>query len=238
MRRLVSLALALALPIPAAAQTLEAAAASHAKPKIVVIDAGHGGRDQGAIFHGLKEKDLARSIADKLQLALAAVKGLAARETREGDRYLGLADRVDKAKELGGKAMVSIHADDIRGGGERGVVLYYYGRFRKLHPRPGVRVLSDPPRSQVRASRELARHLHKSLREHGIPVRGIDRAAYVVLKSPRIPSVLVEVGNLRDGREAGRMADPEFQELVSRALAQGLGSYLQVSEPILAASAR
>lgn len=238
MKRLISLALAAALPIPVAAQMSEAETPPHAKPKTVVVDAGHGGRDQGAIFFGLKEKDLARSIADKLQHDLSEMRDLAARETRKGDEYLGLADRVDKAKELGGKAMVSIHADDVRGGGERGVVLYYYGRFHKLHPRRGVRILSDPPRSQVKASRELARQMQKALRENGIPVRGIDRAAYVVLKSPEIPSVLVEVGNMRDSREAGHMADPEFQEKVSKALAQGLRSYLQASEPILAASAR
>lgn len=194
--------------------------------QVVVVDPGHGGKDLGALIRGRMEKALCFDLALELQEQLEQAKGVWARLTRIGDVFLPLAERVDRAEAAGGKALVSLHFDDVPRRRWRGVKVYYYGRFRRIVPRPGERVLPDPPRTQVAESRKLALRIHEALRLNGLPAGPIDRGAFVVLKSPGIPSVLIEAGNLRDPDEAERLADPEHRKRLARAIAQGVQAYL------------
>ncbi|HAH06380.1 MAG TPA: hypothetical protein DCM05_07600 [Elusimicrobia bacterium] len=193
---------------------------------VVVVDPGHGGKDLGALIGGREEKALVFNLALRLQEQLERARGFWARLTRNGDVYLPLAERVDRAQAVGGKALVSLHFDDVRRSRWRGVKVYYYGRFRRIKPRPGERVLPDPPQAQIAESRKLALRIHEALRLNGIPAAAVDRGAFVVLKSPAIPSVLIEAGNLRDPLERSRLEAPAHQETLARAIAQGVQSYL------------
>jgi len=221
-------------PLAAPALCEDAPTAPPAHPPMIVVDPGHGGKDLGAVIHSKVEKDIAFSFARRLQDQIDRIRGLTASLTRSGDAFVPLADRVDRAREAGGRAFISIHVDDARRARDRGVAVYYYGRFRRIHPRPGERVLPDPPGSQIAASRRLAEKIRQSLQEQGIQAHALDRGAFVVLKSPDIPSVLVEIGNLRDPRESARIADPVYEENLTRAIARGVERYL-AHAPVLSA---
>ncbi|MBI5243646.1 MAG: N-acetylmuramoyl-L-alanine amidase [Elusimicrobia bacterium] len=233
LRRWLALAFLLQLSIPALSEELRDSF-SQGRPSIVVLDPGHGGRDLGAVIRGRVEKELDFAIARKLQEQISRTRGLAARMTRAGDAFVPLADRVDRAREAGGDALVSIHFDDARRSRSRGVAVYYYGRFQKIRSRPGERPLPDPPRSQIAASRRLAFRIRESLREQGIQAAVIDRGAFIVLKSPAIPSVLVELGNLRDSAEIGRLFDPVYRENLTLAIARGIEGFLAQTSALAA----
>lgn len=237
-----------ALAAPACAGPSRAAAKDKPAPRppakpplIVVLDPGHGGRDRGAVIRGNKdEKDIVLAVAKRLRDILEEAPGISPYLTRWEDDFVPLSDRVFRAQQVGGKVFVSLHADNVRGRRGRGVVVYVYGRNRGLPKGPprqvGEVLLPPPPAEQVRRSRGLADTLRRALARAGIrSAAHVDRGAFAVLKSRDIPSVLVEIGNLRDPGEAQRLADPEHQEQLARALARGIRRHLGASEADLAA---
>lgn len=196
-------------------------------PRVIALDAGHGGQDLGAVVRGLREKDVALAMARALREA-AHGSSFAGVLTREVDEYLPLSERVDRAGRAGAAAFLSFHVDKTRGRARRGVVLYVFGKNRQIPrglKRAGERSLPDPPPATVADSRRLALSLKRALLAAGIEVGELERGAFGVLKSPGIPSVLVELGNVRDGQAAARVADPRFQERAARALLEGLRGY-------------
>ncbi|MFH1726468.1 MAG: N-acetylmuramoyl-L-alanine amidase [Elusimicrobiota bacterium] len=204
-------------------------------PKVVVIDAGHGGKDDGAVVYGRVEKGIVLRISQRVADHLAGKAGISPFLTRWSDEFVSLTDRVLRAEAVGAQAFVSIHVDNVRGRKGRGVIAYVYGRNPRIPkgpPRePGERILPPPPRSQISRSRRLAEHLGRALRKAGIKnVRYVDRGPFAVLKSPRIPSVLIEIGNLRDRDEAAIVADPDFQDRVARAISRSLASFVSAEQ--------
>ncbi|MFA6030086.1 MAG: N-acetylmuramoyl-L-alanine amidase [Elusimicrobiota bacterium] len=195
---------------------------------VVAVDPGHGGRDFGVTFRGRMEKEATLALSRRLAEELRALPGLRPLLLREGDEYIGLVERVDKARAAGARALLSLHVDDRRLGSHqagRGIVVYFYGRS---HERLLRRLLLPaPPQAQVEASRRLAVLLARSLREGGFPAAEVDRGQYVIVKGEDVPSVLVEFGNFRDPEEARRLSDPAFQKRLARALARGLEAFLE-----------
>jgi N-acetylmuramoyl-L-alanine amidase len=229
--------LAAAVSMPPLSRAAEDSPAAVRPETVVVVDAGHGGRDLGAVIRRRVEKDIDLAIARRLLDAISRLKGFRGVATRPGDRFVPLEDRVEMARKAGGSALVSIHADDARRGRGRGVVIYYFGRFRRSRAGPARVLLPDPPASQVSASRRLAGELFRALHLRGVQVRLIDRGAFAVLKSPDVPSVLVEVGNLREEADARRVCSAGFQEGLALALADGFSRYFEGSA-VLAARPR
>jgi len=198
------------------------------RARVVAADAGHGGKDLGVVISGVREKDISLALARMLREAAAEFPGFSVALTRDADEYLPLSSRVLKATSAGAQALLSFHVDERRGRGRTGVTLYAFG-YNRLIPKALVRKdetpLPDPSRESIARSRQLAARLHAALREAGIPVGEIEYGGFRVLKGA-MPSVLVELGNLRDPESAARAMDPKFQRRLCRALLQGVSAHL------------
>ncbi|AZI38001.1 putative N-acetylmuramoyl-L-alanine amidase [Caenibius tardaugens NBRC 16725] len=215
---------------------------------LIVIDAGHGGHDPGAGGDGLQEKTLTLDLARTLRDQLLANGGIRVALTRDDDRFLALAERRDIARALGATLFLSIHADSA--GEEKdvsGASLYTLSaqasdeaaarlatRENRADRINGM-VLDDQNGSvnailfnlsQRRARDDAGELARLIVREgegemvfHPSPRRS---AAFAVLKSPDIPSILFEAGYITNPDEARRLASPEgrmqFGEIVARAI--------------------
>ncbi|MCF2972471.1 N-acetylmuramoyl-L-alanine amidase [Synechococcus sp. Nb3U1] len=175
---------------------------------IIAIDAGHGGRDPGAIgVDGVQEKHITLSISNQVRQLLQE-RGYAVVMTRTDDREILLQPRVDIAVEANATLLVSIHANALDRSGISGIETYY------LRP----------------DSAELATTLHRSLvRTVGAADRGVRRARFfMVRETPTgMPSVLLELGYLTNPTEGRKLATAEYQALLSRAIADGIEAFLR-----------
>lgn len=215
--------------------------------RTIVLDAGHGGVDPGAITDdGLLEKDVAldvaRRVAAKLRGGLFRVV-----TTRAGDETVSLRERARRAREAGGDVFVSIHLNSIPRPGERGIETYYLGPTDD----PGVRELASAENrssgyslSDFRGllegvyvgvrqaeSRRLAEsvqgELVSSLRRvaPGVGDRGVKSAPFVVLIASEMPGILAEVSCVSNAEEARLLRDDAFREAIADALARGVRSW-------------
>ena len=229
-----------------------------ARLAIIVIDAGHGGEDPGAIGrHGSREKDVTLSIARRLKALVDAEPNMRALLTREGDYYLGLQARVDKAEKVRADLFVSIHADAF--------------------VRPHARGSSVFALSERRATSEAARWLANKENEAdligGVSLKGkdthvkrtimdlvqtatidyslrlgssvlkrlegvntlhkphVEQASFAVLKSPEVPSILVETAFISNPQEEKRLNDEGYQDKLARALLEGIRDYIAKHPP-------
>lgn len=215
---------------------------------LVVIDAGHGGHDPGAGGPDFQEKTLTLGLARALRDRLLASGGVRVALTRDDDRFLALAERREIARALGADLFLSIHADSA--GEDQGVVgasLYTLSdkasdaaaarlaaRENRADRVNGVpldgksdavnAILVDLSRRHAReGAGEIARLIVREgegrMAFHPNPYRS---AAFVVLKSPDVPSVLFEVGYISNPEEASRLASAEgrgqFAETVDKAI--------------------
>jgi N-acetylmuramoyl-L-alanine amidase len=202
----------------------------------IVIDPGHGGEDWGAMSAGREEKFITLSVARKLRDRLQALGLGPVRMTRDSDDYVPLNGRVDDNSAWDGALFISLHANKVFRRGPHGVVVYAFGKghgrsdrhhrhHRKVPPLP------PPPQEQVRASSALAASLVRGLRHEGFFVEAPERAEYYVLKNPRTPSVLVEMGYLSNPAEAKLLVDPSYQDRLASALAESLAEHLARHAP-------
>lgn len=203
-----------------------------AQPPRIVLDPGHGGSNLGAmgVNEGAYEKRmtlaLARIIKDEiLRRAPTAIVQL----TREDDRLVTLSQRAQLANTADAAAFVSLHYNASHDRAQRGFETYVHGDGILAEPcgESGAvgGILADLRRQATAAeSAHLAatvqRHLATALGPHRD--RGIKRAPFDVLYEARVPAVLVEVGFIDHPEEGPRMADPEVQRAVARALAQAI----------------
>lgn len=193
----------------------------------VILDAGHGGDDLGAVVKGVKEKDIALAVALKLRDRLKA--GMPVRLTRETDVYVTLDDRVVNSVDWNGAAFVSIHLNQVRSKKAAGATVYSYGaekrRWWRRKPRhPKVPPMPAPPGVEAKESAFLASSLVKALRENGVRVEQA-KSDYYVLKNPSQPSVLIELGYLSNPEEAARLSDPAYQDKLVSSLAKAIEGY-------------
>jgi N-acetylmuramoyl-L-alanine amidase len=215
------------------------------EPRPIVIDAGHGGEDMGAMAAGLNEKDITLAVARKLRDRLQALGLGPVRMTRDSDEFVPLNGRVEETSAWDGGLFISLHANKVFRRGAHGIVVYSFGkghgrsdrqhrRHRKVPPLPA------PPSGEIRAGAALAAELTRGLRRQGLPVDALERAEYYVLKNPGTPSVLVELGFLSNPAEAKLLADPRYQDRLAAALADGLAEHLarQTASPAGALQAK
>lgn len=226
---------------------------------VIAIDAGHGGDDPGAIgsVNRTKEKHVTLAIAQRLKRLVDAQPGMRAILTRDGDYYVRLRSRMAKAREHRADLFVSIHADAFRDARVRGSSVYVLsGRgasseaARWLAERENAadfvggvrlddkdtvlaRVLLDLSQSAAQhaslsAANRVYRHLRKVGKVHG---KRVQTAAFVVLKSPDIPSMLVETGFISNPSEERNLRNPAYQEKLARAILDGVTDYFSESPP-------
>lgn len=173
----------------------------------VVIDPGHGGKDVGAIGPtGLMEKSVTLDIGLRVRRILVE-DGIRVIMTRETDVFIELADRPKIARERGGTAFVSIHANANVRTAVNGSETYY------LSP----------------LSLSLAQMIQDELgRSLGLPSRGIKTANFLVLRENTMPSVLVEAAFISHVQEEARLREEGFRERIAAAIARGITRFLAI----------
>ncbi len=227
--RVLAAAVAAGLALPAAAMFSAAPLPEDRPLAPVILDPGHGGRDLGAVAHGVDEKDVALAVARKLRDRLQGAMPVTL--TRDDDTFVTLDQRVVDSVDWDGAVFVSIHLNKVRDRSLRGALVYSYGPDRTYHPRRRRRrhhrlvpPMPAPPRIEAREGGALAGDIVAEMREDGFRVAQ-KRSDYYVLKNPGTPSVLVELGYLSNAKEAARLSDPAYQDRLADTLAKAIGRY-------------
>ena len=230
----------------------------HARKVLIAIDAGHGGDDPGAIGkYGTREKDVVLGIARKLKVLVDRQPGMQAMMTRNGDYFVSLGKRVEKAREAQADLFISIHADSFRNRAARGSSVYVLSehgassevaRFLaesennsdliggvSLDDKDDLlkKVLVDMVKnSTMDDSHDLARDMLNGLRSVTRLHRArVEQAGFRVLKSPDIPSVLVETAFISNPREERKLRNPQVQSKLAQAIFAGLTKYFRDNPP-------
>jgi len=222
--------------------------------RVIVLDAGHGGRDPGAIgYKGIKEKDINLAITLKLAQLLNKDGRFKVILTRKDDTFVGLEERAKKALRNRADLFVSIHANaSPKGISEhaKGTMVFAISSEAAQKKKEAIVNndnyaklaigVSDVPLSVRRIMADLALDvtlyesvqfgniLSKKLKAQlgrEVEFKGIQRAGFAVLKTPGIPSVLVEVGFITNPQEALLMSDPQFQEKFAKAMYDAIVEY-------------
>jgi len=225
---------------------------------VVAIDAGHGGEDPGAIGkHKTREKDVVLQIAKRLKARIDEIPGMRGVLTRTGDYYLPLRGRYEKARKHRADLFISVHADAFKNRKVRGSSVFVLSQrgasseFARLLAQGenaadlvgGVSlndkddlltsVLLDLSQSAtIQASNQVAQNILDSIgRTTRVHKKHVGRANFMVLKSPDVPSVLVETAFISNPTEEKRLTQREFQENIARAIARGVRNYFYRSPP-------
>lgn len=200
------------------------------KIPLVLVDAGHGGHDGGAVANGGIEKHLTLDIARKVRDELLAA-GLRVVMTREKDAFLPLEERAALTEKLGAAAFVSVHINTDGSGSEaEGLETYFAGK-----PSLAVRRKTGVTGENELMSEKLATLVQRcACDEAQADNRGTKQRDYVVIEEARCPAVLVECGFLTNIDEARRLKDKAHQEKLARGIASGVKLFLQ-SKPAIAA---
>ncbi len=219
---------------------------------IIAIDAGHGGEDPGARGHnGTYEKNVTLAISHKLKELLDDTPEMRGVLIRDGDYFIPLGGRVEKARQLHADLFISIHADAFikphaRGSSvfalsERGATSATARWLAKKENEAdligGVNLAVKDPylartlldlsqTATINDSLKLAKHMLGELGSINILHRGfVEQAGFAVLKSPDIPSVLVETAFISNPTEESRLNDEDYQEKLARAILGGIKRY-------------
>jgi N-acetylmuramoyl-L-alanine amidase len=193
-------------------------------PPIVVLDAGHGGRDPGAEgVGGVLEKDVVLEVTRRLAMRLPERLPVTVLLTRSDDSFLSIDQRLAAAPD-GAILFLSVHANACNDPAARGLEVFYGGG--------SLRTVGG--RSTSPSAALLGRCLNHALRDRVGPVRGQARPGdFGVLVRNPLPSALVEIGYLTHPLEAARTQEAPYQELLVDALADGVAEYLRNSMPPL-----
>ncbi|KPJ95927.1 MAG: hypothetical protein AMJ53_01790 [Gammaproteobacteria bacterium SG8_11] len=228
------------------------------RPIIVAIDAGHGGEDPGAIGkHKTREKDVVLAIAKRLYDLLEDEQGIQPVLIREGDYYVSLRGRIRKARTHKADLFISVHADaakNRRANGASVFVLSQKGASSEaarwlattqnnsdliggvslddkddllasvlldLSQNATIAASTDVGDSILRQM-GMVSNLHKGM---------VERAGFVVLKSPDIPSILVETGFISNVKEERNLKKKAHQDNIARAMLAGVTSYFRQNPP-------
>ncbi len=234
-----------ALPAPA---RLEAPPAKKDGPIVVILDPGHGGIDPGAERGGLKEAEVMLTFARELKEVLLRTGDFEVVLTRDSDTFIPLEERSTLARSAGAGVFVSLHADALAEGEAVGATIYTLAQdasdeaaraLAERHDRDDLlagvdltqqddlvaTVLMDMARTETapRIDR-LSAALEAAMTTAGIKMHRQPRqeAGFSVLKSPDIPSVLIELGFLSSERDRARLADAQWRAKMVGAIRDGL----------------
>jgi N-acetylmuramoyl-L-alanine amidase len=225
---------------------------------VIAVDAGHGGDDPGASGqNGTHEKDVTLAIARALAARIDRESGMRAVLIRDGDYFVALPNRIARARAAHADMFVSIHADAVRDREVSGASVYILsergasseaakllaeqqnaadlkGGISLAQQRPDVRsVLLDLSQSAaIGQSVEAADRVLGALDHVGaIRKHEVQQAAFVVLKSPDIPSMLVETAYISNPLEERRLRTPSEQDRLAQAIFSGVDSYFRKFPP-------
>lgn len=231
----------------------------HRRLLTIAIDPGHGGEDPGAIGRrGSKEKDIVLSIARRLRDKIEQEPDMRSFMTRDGDYFVPLHVRVNKARRIQADLFVSVHADAFVQPHARGASVYALsqqgatstaarwiankensadligGLNIKTKDRQVAEMLLDmSTTAQIKDSLTAG---HAVLREIGgfarLHKRQVEQASFAVLKAPDVPSILIETAFISNPEEESRLNDERYQDQIATAIVRGIRQYFAKNPPV------
>jgi N-acetylmuramoyl-L-alanine amidase len=221
---------------------------------IIAIDPGHGGSDPGAMGNnGTKEKDVVLAIARRLAEHVNNEPGMRAYMTRNSDTFIRLRDRIKLARKNGADMFISIHADAFHNFRAKGASVYVLSE--KGASSEAAKLLADKENAadlvggvsledkdellasvlldlsqtaSLEGSLEVANSVLGGLKRVGhVHKKNVESAGFVVLKSPDIPSILVETAFISNPEEERKLRSPRHQEKLAKAMMAGIRSYFR-----------
>lgn len=248
------------LPVPESVPaSVPASEQSPLRDAVVAIDAGHGGRDSGAV--GQKrtlEKDITLAVAEKLYKRLEARPGITPVMIRNSDVYIALRARMSIARRKGADLFVSIHADAINHNGAKGSSVYtlsvdgatseaaawlaksenesaaIYGDVALDQLENGLRqtILNLAQGATMEMSMEAGADVLSELSKVGaVHKSSVEQAAFAVLKAPDIPSILVETAFISNLEEEQKLNSSDYQDKLAQAIESGVARFLDRRAP-------
>lgn len=226
---------------------------------VIAIDAGHGGEDVGAIGpSGTYEKDIVLAVARELVRRIDSRRGMRAVLTRKGDYYLKLRSRMDKARAERADLFISIHADAFRDPRVKGSSVYVLSQSgasseaakwladnENASDLVGGVTLDDKDEllksvlldlsqtASIEASIDAANDVLHSLKTLGkVHKKTVQHAGFVVLKSPDIPSILVEIAYISNPMEEKRLRTEGYRKKLAGSIYEGVVGYFADSAPL------
>ena len=223
---------------------------SSSRVHVIVIDAGHGGKDRGTMApHGMDEKDIVLDVAKRLMMLLEGA-GIKVIMTRDTDDFISLPERTIIAAKSGADLFVSVHVNSNQDHSVSGFLVYYLESVgkrdlneqqRKENEHTFLRSLNanDTPVLQgivtdmmgtlkTAQSQKLAKLIVREARvESGVKVRGdgIRLCRFFVVRNTLIPAVLVETGFLSNHQEHGKLISSMYRQKMAEVIARGVMDY-------------
>ncbi len=171
----------------------------------VMVDAGHGGKDPGALYNEIYEKDITLSVAKKVE-ALLELHKVRVIMVRDKDIFVNKYDRAIMANKKGVDLFISIHVNDLKQKSHYGIETYYG---------PGE---AD--------GRSFAHCVHNAALKNVLTADlGVKSAGYVVVKYTAMPSALIEIGFMSNERERDKLQSEGYQEMLAEGIVNGILDY-------------
>ena len=238
--------------------------ASGKRPILIAVDAGHGGEDTGALGpNGMREKDVTLAIAKVLVAEINAQPGFNAKLTRNSDYFVVLQTRRDIARDMKADLFVSIHADSFHDSAANGASVFTLSRKgatsemarflaqreneSDLVGRVGGVSLEDKDAvlagvlvdlsmtATVNSSLEVGKYVLNQLGDMAeLHSDHVEQAGFVVLKSPDVPSILVETGFISNPKESKKLASADYRKQLAQAIFRGVKQYFAKHPPAVA----
>ena len=232
---------------------------SHRRLLTIAIDPGHGGEDPGAIGkRGSREKDIVLAISRRLKQKIEAEPDMRSYLTRDGDYFVPLHVRVNKARRVQADLFVSIHADAFVKPHARGASVFALsqqgatstaarwlankensadligGLNIKTQDKQVAQLLLDmSTTAQIKDSLKLGDAVLKQIGGFAkLHKRQVEQASFAVLKAPDVPSILIETAFISNPQEEARLNDHEYQEQIAQAILRGIRSYFAKNPPV------
>lgn len=222
---------------------------------VVVIDPGHGGIDPGAIgVNGVMEKTLTLAVALELRAMLERTGRYRVVLTRSDDEYVGLRERIERARAARGDLFLSLHADSVGRPNTRGASVYTLSE--RASDAEAARLAAKENKADIIAGADLGEHdavvatILIDLAQRGTKNKAVGFAdlvaeeigtvtpllrrhrrfaGFAVLKAPDIPSVLIELGYLSNATDARNLASATHQQRMVRAIVRAVERYFSSS---------
>lgn len=241
-----------------ATKTLHSVFGNIQRKLVVAIDAGHGGKDPGAIGPtGVMEKNITLATARELAKQINAEPGMTAVLVRDNDTFVALQDRYMRARKAQADLFVSIHADAALNGAANGSSVFVLslkgassqaarwladkenaadlvgGVSLDAKDKNLAAVLLDLSQSAtMRVSEDVADEVLGSLKDLGKAHKpNVEHANFVVLRSPDVPSMLIETGFITNPNEERKLSDPAHRAKIASAVVTGIRQYFSEQAP-------
>jgi N-acetylmuramoyl-L-alanine amidase len=232
---------------------------SHRRLLTIAIDPGHGGEDPGAIGkRGSREKDIVLAISRRLKQKIESEPDMRSYLTRDGDYFVPLHVRVNKARRVQADLFVSIHADAFIKPHARGASVFVLsqqgatstaarwlankensadligGLNIKTKDKQVAQLLLDmSTTAQIKDSLKLGDAVLKQIGGFAkLHKRQVEQASFAVLKAPDVPSILIETAFISNPQEEARLNDHEYQDQIAQAILRGIRSYFAKNPPV------